>query len=219
MQKGCERSLAIVDEVLFYKARSVVCAYDGSLPQEMSTSLGDIAYKDAVGGVLGNKYYISMAEAREKYNLFVFDTKKGLWHKEDDTQATAFCNHKGELYYIDRADNQIKAVKGSVGVHETKPMRWEAITGLMGTDSPDKKYISRIDVRMSLNVDTRVVIYAEYDSSGAWEHLFTMAGVNLRSFAVPIKPKRCDHLRLRFDGYGDAKIFSICKTIEKGSDT
>ena len=222
VQKGCEKSLAIVDEVLFYKARSAVCAYDGSLPQEMSTSLGDIAYKNAVGGVLGNKYYISMADISDvddHYTLFVFDAKKGLWHKEDDTQATAFCNHKGELYYIDRADNQIKAAKGSVGVHETKPIRWEAITGLMGTDSPDKKYISRIDVRMSLNIDTRVVIYAEYDSSSAWEHLFTMAGVNLRSFAVPIKPKRCDHLRLRFDGYGDAKIFSICKTIEKGSDT
>ena len=73
-------------------------------------------------------------------------------------------------------------------------------------------------VRMALDIGTRVYIYAEYDSSGAWEHLFTMTGNNLRSFAVPIRPKRCDHLRLRFVGEGDAKIYSITKTIEQGSD-
>ena len=217
VQKGCERSLAIVNEVLYYKARSGICAYDGSLPQEMSSALGDISYNNAVGGVLGNKYYISMSDAEERYHLFVYDTKKGMWHREDDTQAVDFCNCRGDLYYIDHADNQIKTVKGT-GVTETGAISWEAITGIIGTDSPDKKYISRMDVRMSLQVGTRVVFSVEYDSSGVWESLFMMAGTSLQSFAVPIRPKRCDHLRLRIEGLGDAKIYSICKTIEQGSD-
>ena len=217
VQKGCERSLAIVNEVLYYKARSGICAYDGSLPQEISTALGDKVYHNAVAGVLGNKYYISMAEADEKYHLFVYDTLKGMWHKEDNTQAADFCNCRGDLYYIDYADKQIKTVKGT-GVAENDAIAWEATTGIIGTDSPDKKYISRMDVRMSLQVGTRVVFSAEYDSSGEWEYLFMMAGTNLRSFAVPIRPKRCDHLRLRIEGIGEAKIYSICKTIEQGSD-
>jgi hypothetical protein len=217
VQKGCEGSLAIVNEVLYYKARSGICAYDGSLPQEMSSALGEISYDNAVGGVLGNKYYISMSDADEKYHLFVYDTLKGMWHREDDTQAWDFCNCRGDLYYIDYATKQIRTIKGT-GVTETDEIAWVAITGVIGTDSPDKKYISRMDVRMSLQVGTRVVISAEYDSSGQWEHLFTMAGTSLRSFAVPIRPKRCDHLRLRIEGYGDAKIYSICKTIEQGSD-
>ena len=217
VQKGCERSLAIVNEELYYKARSGICAYDGSLPQEISSALGEINYNNAVGGVLGNKYYISMSDADENYHLFVYDTKKGMWHREDNTRAVDFCNCRGDLYYIDYADKQIKTVKGT-GVSETDKISWEAITGIIGTDSPDKKYISRLDVRMSLQVGTRVVISAEYDSSGEWEYLFMMAGINLRSFAVPIRPKRCDHLRLRIEGIGDAKIYSICKTIEQGSD-
>lgn len=217
VQKGCERSLAIVNEVLYYKARSGVCAYDGSLPQEISSALGEKTYYNAVAGVLGNKYYISMSEADERYHLFVYDTMKGMWHREDDTQAWDFCNCRGDLYYIDYADKQIKTVKGT-GVAENDTIRWEAITGIIGTDSPDKKYISRMDVRLSLQVGTRVIFSAEYDSSGEWEHLFTMAGTNLRSFAVPIRPKRCDHLRLRIEGIGDAKIYSISKTIEQGSD-
>jgi hypothetical protein len=58
----------------------------------------------------------------------------------------------------------------------------------------------------------------EYDSSEEWKHLFSMDGVSLQSFAVPIRPQRCDHLRLKIVGEGDAKIYSICKTIEWGSD-
>jgi hypothetical protein len=128
-----------------------------------------------------------------------------------------FCNCRGDLYFIDHADDQIKTVKGT-GVKETKPIVWEAVTGVIGTDSPDKKYISRLDVRMLLDVGTRVNFYVEYDSSGEWKHLFAMDGVSLQSFAVPIRPQRCDHLRLKIMGEGDAKIYSICKTIEWGSD-
>ncbi len=217
VQKGCDRSLAIVNEVLYYKARSAVCAYDGSLPVEMSSALGDEVYEEAVAGVLGNKYYISMQDANKQYHLFAYDTKKGMWHREDDTQVVDFCNCRGDLYFIDYADNQIKTVRGT-GVTETASIKWGAVTGVIGTDSPDKKYISRLDVRMSLEVGARVGFYAEYDSSGEWEYLFTMTGTKLGSFAVPIRPRRCDHLRLKIDGIGDAKIYSICKTVEQGSD-
>ena len=217
VQKGCERSLAIVNEILYYKARSGVCAYDGSLPTEISSAFGDKNYHNAVAGSLGNKYYISMSDDNEKWHLFVYDTLKGMWHREDNTRATCFCECRGDLYYIDFYTDQIKAVRGD-GEAEKDPIKWEAVTGIMGTDSPDKKYISRIDVRMLLQVGTRVTFYAEYDSSGEWEHLYTANGVNLKTFAVPVRTKRCDHMRLKLVGTGDAKIFSICKTVEQGSD-
>lgn len=218
VQRGCERSLAIVNEVLYYKARTGICAYDGSLPQEVSSALGDISYGNAVAGILANKYYVSMQDTGGAWHLFVYDTIKGMWHREDDTQVSVFCNCQGDLYYIDYADSLIKSIKGA-GVPEDKPIRWEAVTGIIGTDSPDKKYVSRMEVRMKLDIGARVSFYAEYDSSGEYEHLFTTPpSLTLRSFAVPIRPKRCDHMRLRIVGEGDAKIFSICKTIEWGSD-
>lgn len=217
VQNGCGRSLAIVNEVLYYKARSGICRYDGSLPTEISASLGDMVYSKAVAGYIGNKYYVSMCDTEGKYHLFVYDTLKGMWHREDDSEVLVFCNCRGDLYFIDWADNQIKTVKGT-GVKDTKIIKWEAVTGIIGTDSPDKKYISRLDVRMLLAVGTRVNFYVEYDSSGEYKHLFSMDGVSLQSFAVPIRPQRCDHLRLKIMGEGDAKIYSICKTIEWGSD-
>jgi hypothetical protein len=218
VQKGCEKSLATVNETLYYKSRHEICSYDGSLPQEISSTLGDKSYHDAVGGSLGNKYYISMADDNNEHHLFVCDTAKGMWHKEDNLEVQEFCTCQGDLFFIDKADGKIKHILGSSDDSEDGPIKWSAETGILGTDYPDKKYISRIDVRMSLNVGTRVILSVQYDSSGQWEHLFTMMGTSLKTFSVPVKPKRCDHLRLRIDGEGEAKIYSICKTIEQGSD-
>jgi hypothetical protein len=216
VQKNCHRSLATVNETLYYKSRSGVCAYDGSMPAEVSSALGDVIYDNAVAGSIGNKYYISMQDTDGAWHMFVYDTLKGMWHREDDTQALDFCNCRGDLYFINHSTKQIQTVKGT-GTKDEKPIKWTATTGIIGTDSPDKKYISRMDVRMKLDVGARVSFYVEYDSSGEYEYLFAMTGKSLQSCSVPVRTKRCDHMRLRIVGTGDAKIFSICKTIEWGS--
>ena len=227
VQKGCSKSLAIVNETLFYKSRSAICAYEGALPTEVSSALGAMSYSDAAAGAIGNKYYISMKEVNEgKYHLFVYDSQRDMWHREDDTQATAFCTCDGELFFVDYgADNKIKSINGKNTVRDkrgimdsTDTLEWEATTGLIGTDTPDKKYISRINIRLKLEVGTKLYLQIQYDSDGAWEHIFSMSGTNLKTFTVPIRPKRCDHLRLKFIGQGEAKIYSITKTIEQGSD-
>ena len=222
VERGSSKSLAIVNEVLYYKARSGICAYDGSLPVEVSSAFGDAIYSNAVAGALGNKYYVSMKEVNSDpippHHLFVYDTRRGTWHREDDTQASEFCNCRGDLYYIDYADNQIKTVGGTGDSKEASNIEWMAETGVIGIASPDKKYVSRIDIRLSMTVGARVFIHIQYDSLGDWEQVYAMTGITLRSFAVPIRPKRCDHLRMRISGIGESKIYSICKTIEQGSD-
>jgi hypothetical protein len=217
VQEDSEKSLAIVNEVLYYKARNAVCAYDGSLPAEISYALGDVSYFDAVAGSHGNKYYISMRDPENQWSLFVYDTSKGMWHKEDDFHAKAFCTCRNDLYYLLDGDTKIRTILGS-GTKDEEPVEWMAETGTLGIYTPDRKYVSRLNVRMSLDIGTRVYFYAQYDSSGEWEYLFTMNGTSLRSFAVPIRPKRCDHMKIRIVGKGDAKIYSIAKTIEQGSD-
>ena len=218
VQRGCGGSLAIVNEVLYYKSVNAVCAYDGSLPQEMSYPLGEIGYGSAVACGYGNKYYISMLKngTTDSWTLFVYDALKQLWHKEDETRMIACCSHGGEMYFIDNKDQKIKTVSGS-GIAESGKVRWTAESGIIGLESPDKKYISKLDVRMSLGIGSRVVFYVQYDSNNQWEVVFRMSGTNLGSFTVPIKAKRCDHMRFRFEGTGDCKIFSITKTVEQGS--
>ena len=217
VQKGCEKSLAIVNEILYYKARSGVCAYDGSLPEEMSYAMGDQRYENAVAGAHGNKYYISMQDTSGVYHLFVYDTSKGMWHKEDNLRADAFCACRDDLYCIEHDTKKIITMLGT-GEPDADPVEWMVETGEIGISSPDMKYISRLTIRMCMAIGAELAVYAQYDMSDIWEPLFTLVGTNLRSFSLPVRPKRCDYMRLRIEGIGDAKIYSITKTIEEGSE-
>jgi hypothetical protein len=218
VQKGSDKSLAIVNEVLYYKARSAVCAYDGSLPVEISAVFGEVQYQKAVAGGHGNKYYISMQDtASNGFHLFVYDAAKGMWHREDNLRADAFCSCGEELYCIERETGKIITMFGS-GTKDTAPVPWMVETGEIGITSPDMKYISRLTMRMSMDIGAEVLIYAQYDFSEDWELLCALRSDNLRSFSVPVMPKRCDHMRLRIEGEGIVRIYSITKTIEQGSE-
>ena len=216
VQKGCHNSLAIVNETLFYKARSGVCAFDGSLPAEASYALGNTVYNNAVGGAHGNKYYVSMKDLQDVWHLFVYDTSKKMWHKEDNLHADAFCSHRGELYCIDADNKNIITMFGS-GIEDNEKVAWMVETGEIGIATPDMKYISSLNVRLSMEIGSKVEFYARYDMSDEWVHVCTVFGTNLRSFFIPIRPRRCDHMKLRIVGEGAGKIYSITKTIERGS--
>lgn len=217
VQKGSDRSLAIVNEVLYYKSRFGICAYDGSLPAEVSSALGEVAYFDAVSGAHGNKYYISMSDSDGVYHLFVYDTTRAMWHREDNTRVRYFASYKNDLYYIDGDSGKIKTVFGS-GTADEMRVKWSCETGLLGLSSPDRKYISRINIRISLDTTSSAFFYIQYDSSGSWQHIASLRGSKTRSLSVAIRPRRCDHFRIRIEGEGDMKIYSITKTMSEGSD-
>ena len=232
VQKGSEKSIVTINETLYYKSNECVCMYTGSLPISISDELGEVRYKDATAGTIGDRYYISMKDASNgwdgDYTLFSYDTKSGIWCKEDNTRALFFANYYDELYYIDWADSTLKTVRfvdsyehqmvfGSNGNKE-EFVEWFAESGNMGYTSPDNKYISKINLRISLDFGTNVDFYIQYDSCGEWEHKFNMSGKGTRTFTVPIIPKRCDHFKYKIVGKGGCKIHSITKTLEQGSD-
>lgn len=218
VQKGCERSLSIVNEVLYYKTRNAVCSYDGSLPVEVSSALGNVPYSNAVACGHGNKYYISMkSEIDGNYHLFVYDTAKGTWHKEDNLCAYYFCSCRDELYCIDSETKEIITMLGS-GTQNDTQVAWMVETGDIGLSMPDMKYVSRLNIRMSLDIGSELRVCAKYDFCNEWELQFLLVGSNLRSFSLPVRPKRCDNMKLRIEGIGNAKIYSITKTVEQGSD-
>ena len=215
VQKGSHRSMAIVNEVLYYKADTAVCSYDGSLPSEISYCLGNEHYSSAVGGGHGNKYYVSMMDMDEKWHLFVWDTAKKLWHREDDLIVGSFCSHGGQLYALCQDKRVITMLRGD-GSGETD-YSWYAETGEIGFNTPDQKYISQIVMRLSLETGTELRVFARYDFSEQWEPLFALRSTKLSSYEIPIRPKRCDYMKLRLEGDGPGKIYSITKKMMKGS--
>lgn len=217
VQKGSENSLVVVNNVLYYKATTGVCAFDGSLPTVISSVLGQEYYHSAVAGTVNNKYYISMINDAREGNLFVLDTAKGLWHKEDDLIVRSFCKHGNELYAVSDDGAEVITMLGS-GTQNSDPVEWMVQSGDIGISLPDAKYVTRLVLRLSMKEGSEMSVYTMYDFEEEWRHLCTIPSTHLRRFDIPIRPVRCDYMRIRIEGVGPARIYSITKTIEQGSD-
>lgn len=216
LQRGSEKSLCTVNETLFYKSASDICYYDGSLPVSISYQLGENNFTNAVAGSIGNKYYICMTDSNSNRCLFVYDIAKQMWHKEDNVNISDFCRDGTNLYYIDGDTNKLMNVCG--GTDLETDFEWFVETGNIGYSYSDNKYVGRILVRMSKPLQSEVRMYIQYDESDEWESISSFAGGGTRSFSVPVVPRRCDHFRVRIEGVGECKIYSISKVMEIGSD-
>lgn len=215
VQNGSGGSLVVVDDRLYYKSRMGVCVYDGSLPTDIGSVFGQTLYYNAVAGGVRGKYFISMEDEAQRRVLFVYDTRKGLWHKEDSVSASAFARVDDELYYLE--NGVLKTIYGSVGTLE-ETVTWMAQTGMMTYGLVGKKYVSRLNLRMQLPKGSSMDFWVEYDSDGRWRHCGHIEGRGLRTFLLPLRPARCDHLRFKMTGTGEMKLFSLARVLEAGSD-
>lgn len=218
VEKGSERSFAIIDNVLYYKSVYGIIAYDGSTTV-ISSALGREKYKNAVAGAWGNKYYVSMQNCKtNKYELFCYDTKKGMWTKEAEDRIIRFLNDGNTLYYVTDTKVKIIDVDNDYEVKEDN-VSWSAETGIYGYSYPNQKYISRLQLRMYLAQGARARIYIQYNSNGKWQSCGKeIIGRGVNSFVFPIRPQRCDHMKLKIEGEGECKIYSLTKCLEVGGE-
>ena len=222
VQDGCSGSVAMVGDICYYKSRAGIVAFDGSTTYSTGDNLGDIRYTEAVGGSANDKYYISMKDSSGQWTMFAYDTSKSLWHKEDSSHALMFCSMSGDTFFVTEEGTNACNINlisdyNKTDTQETAP-EWEAVTGLQGYSYTGQKYISRFNLRMVLPKGSYMDIYIEYDSSGKWEHQGHIKGVGTTSFMIPVRPRRCDHFRIKLTGAGDVRLYSMSKLFEGGTD-
>ena len=230
IQEGSWRSAVVVNEQVYYKSRTDVMMFDGSLPVSVSEQLGGMTYYHARAGALGDKYYISMEDVQGNWYLFTYDTGNRVWYKEDDFRALGFGRVADELFAVNETDNKLWSMTGSVGTIEDD-FSWYAVFGIQGIqyamndygkyareDAPASRYLSRFDIRMYLEENTKVYMDIQYDDSGEWESQGEIKGTRLKQFVLPVIPKRCDHLRFRLRGQGNMRVYAISRVLEVGAD-
>ena len=239
VQPGAARSLAVVNNALFYKTNHCIMAYDGSVPVNVSENLGRLSkYNSAVGGACGGKYYVSMWFTKQDGSvndpaLMVFDAEKGLWHKEDAEEVESMSSDGDNMFFVSvkrdggKIERKIKAVRVPEFVNyeevdsdekESSKIQWYAETGVIGLETPDFKYVSRLSIRLHLDAGASVRILVQYDSRDYWKQIAGTETNNMKTVSIPVVPVRCDHMRLRLEGVGGCKIYSITKTIESGEE-
>lgn len=231
VKEGCNKSLCVVDGVLYYVGKFGVYAYTGTAPERISDALGretdHYHMFDAVADGADGKVYFGVYDGALNA-LYTYDARRGIWHEEsviseDGTvnmsvgSVTAYKN--GIVMVLERAEgNEFLGLVGSESGQRESAVIWRCTSGLIGYTDAEQKYISRFDLRLYLAQGASMKVYIEYDSSGTFEQQAELSGTGTGSVVIPVRPRRCDHFRIRMSGVGQMALYSFQKIYKRGSD-
>lgn len=236
VQEGAEKSIVVYDNYVIYKGADAFYLYDGSIATNISEKLGSMldmaSLKCCFAGGFKDKYYAcceTTEDGKTVYTTYVYDIGKGLWHIEENNSDKGFVSmystSRGVLALEVEENGDIDimrtiSIAGTVfdKSYEEDDFSWSATTGDLLTDIPDNKYFTKLQLRLWVDKNSRLGIDIKYDND-EWEKVGDdITATDKSSIVFPIIPRRCDHLALRFNGKGNAKIFSITETIEEASE-
>lgn len=224
-------SLAIAGNVLFYLSSAGICAYSGGTPSLISAPFGDQQFSAAVAGSDGDRYFVSMTDYKKRTaRLYVYDTRYNAWHIEDDTDMIDAARYGGNLLLM-TTDGVMFIVKDNEDLPyytvKEDAFDWYAefddFYGYTtykgsGTPLPQHKGITKLQLRLELEKDATAELAIRYDSSGEWITVATLDGTVKQNHYLGIIPHRCDHFRLRMQGHGGMRLYSLAYDYYEGSD-
>lgn len=219
-----------LDGQLYYVGDIGIYAYDATQPQLMSSKLGKGNHSFDAIGVSDHKLYARHSSGRLAKGWYVFDPNTGIWQRilpSDSAYTEKTFQHDNYLvsYYSESGETKhcesrvlSEDIPSSVTSEE---LPWLIEFAPQGFKDPDQKYVSRFDIRMALASNAECDFFICYDDE-EYEHCGHIHGdgmsKSLRSFVLPIRPRRCDHYQFKMQGTGGMRLYSISKIYESGSD-
>lgn len=220
VMEGSAKSLCVVNGRLYYLSRHGPMVYTGSLPVGIGNAFGTERYRAGVGGTDGMKYYLSMEREDGTNHLFVYDTSKGLWMREDNLRVIWFAAAV-DLYYMDWSGGMGilgRAMEPPEEAEQETEIPWFVEFGEIADDSPDRKLVSKIQLRLMLGEGAEAEVMMLFDSADDWMSVGKISAGKKRSVVLPIIPRRLDHFRLRIEGVGFCCVSSITRQYAAASE-
>lgn len=211
VQRGCHKSMQIINEVLYYKGRHGIYAFSGA-PSLISSNFGERDFYDAVAGNDGDTYYISMRDG-EKYYLFAYELRYGMWVLEGNERAIDFVRKNGDMYMLLEGGKFCHCGAGD----SEAGIDWHVqFTPLYETIEGQKSY-SRIVFRLELPRGSHIAIDVKTDG-GAWREAGKVVGRVEGIVPVPVPINRCDRFEIRIRGKGKCTIHQMVREFFVGGD-
>lgn len=235
----CFRSVATVNNTLFYYSPNGFMAYVGEFPEKISTDLGKTNYQGVSAGYKDNRYYAHIISETDGKNILVFDTELGAWFLET-CRGSAYgflYNFNGDLYHHDveisggRYFPHLSIIEpGDIvpsGYNVEPEFIWYAIFKFDEVEDGNKIY-SKFNLRAYLTDDSQVKISIAQNkpsindirSEGDWNVVGVLSseyGSRLDGIEVcDIVPVRCNNIYIRIAGMGNCTIKSLTRKYRAG---
>lgn len=214
VEKGSERSLVVINEVLYYKGKNGVFAYTGGIPSLISENFGEREFSDAAGGSDGVCYYLAAKDEKGVDKLLSFNTRLGLWVLENSggDEIIGFAKTSAGLHYA-TSDGEVYKLHGSENVAENWMVQfvpfYETIEG--------KKTYSRLLMRAELPKGSYMIIEVRSDD-GPWREAGKIVGANKGIIPIRLPIARCDKFEIRLRGKGEFVLHDILREYHVGSE-
>lgn len=218
VQKGCEKSMQIVNEQLLYKGVNGIYSYTGGVPELISEKFGTKRFSDAAACCDGSRYYISMKGEDEKYGLYVYDVFRDIWMREDDIHAVDMTFYDGKVYFANATDNTVYYIDPTLS---RKDIEWGATFCTIHETINERKVYSKFHLRMDLSAGAWVAVDIKTDNDPTWQQVYITHNVRdekSKTVSIPIVPTRCDCIDIRIRGKGECTIKSFVREFSTGSD-
>lgn len=239
VENGSRQSVITINDVVYYKSKIGIMAYSGSTPVCISDSL-NTKFRDVVAGTEKRKYYASMHKASGGYELMVFDTEKGLWHKEDSTRFRSTATIGDKLYYIQHEGDTINCseqainsewllvgadnTRGYAGIinpqtatEDALQMNWMAVFGPFDEYIEEHKIYSKLALRVATEQPNGWIRVYISINEGEWEQVELYESPTTKGDFIPIVPRRCDRYSVKIEGQGKCEIRSLTRRVRRGS--
>lgn len=205
--KGMEHATAAAGGYVFWVSDDGVQIYAGDYPQGCREVFGNGHIQAALACSDGTRYFVQLKSGAEQA-LYCFDTERKLWMKEDDVQATCMYGYAGSAYAATENGVLVKLSGQRQSIEEEE----QSITsfaefGDITMSEPNRKAVSKVQLR--LWTDGTLTVKLSYDG-GAWQTVRQIEGDEAKtSVYLPVIPRRCDHFRIRLEGTGQWRLYSM----------
>lgn len=208
VRAGAHKSLANVNETLFFLGVDGVYAYTGNKPSLISRALGSAVLKDGVGGTDGRAYYLSVRNG-EAWELLAYDTHTGLWSRSDEVQVVDFCRVGDDVKFL--SDDTVYTIGGG-----EESVEWEAVFVPMYETLEGGKQYNRLIFRVEVPRDGYLAADVRFDG-GRWMQVGIVKGKS-GPVQLPVPLRRCDKFEIRLRGKGDCAVLDMVREFRLRGD-
>lgn len=219
VKKNCHKSLAIINEVLYYLSPCGVMSYSGGVPNLVSYELGLDRYEEAVAGRDRMNYLIQMDK------LYCYDTIHGLWVSEDYGKVTGIESVGNSAYIV--TDGKIMQTDSG-----DEKVEWYAMTHFTDEGTFLHKDYQAMNLDAALTEGAEMKIEYRLHEEDSWKTLDTMTsyhGTQWQTRQTLNEAKRmhhkftpgiqrCDRIQFRLSGKGECKIYAYDRVVRFESD-